>query len=109
MMSVHRAPPILERRHLRRRCVGCGLAAEAINAGSIDECPRCGCDLTSRPLRSYAEMEGLFELDASEVPEGAAVARARADAAAARWLLVVGGVAVAAAGTLVAALLMAAP
>jgi hypothetical protein len=54
-------------------------------------------------------MEGLFELDASEVPEGAAVAQARADAAAARWLLVVGGVAVAAAGTLATALLMAAP
>lgn len=108
-MSVHRAPPILERRHLRRRCVGCGLAAEAINAGSIDECPRCGCDLSARPPRSYAEMEGLFELDAAEVPEPAALARARADAAAARWLLVVGAVAVAGAGTLAGALLLAAP
>ena len=108
-MSVHRAPPILERRHLRRRCVGCGLAAEAINAGSIDECPRCGCDLSARPPRSYAEMEGLFELDAAEVPDPAALARARADAAAARWLLVVGAVAVAGAGTLAGALLLAAP
>lgn len=108
-MSVHRAPPILERRHLRRRCVGCGLAAEAINAGSIDECPRCGCDLSARPPRSYAEMEGLFDLDAAEVPEPAALARARADAAAARWLLVVGAVALAGAGSLAGALLLAAP
>ena len=109
VMSIHRAAPTLERRHLRRRCVGCGLAAEAINAGSIDECPRCGCDLSARPPRSYAEMEGLFELDAAEVPEPAALARARADAAAARWLLVVGAVAVAGAGTLAGALLLAAP
>ena len=54
-------------------------------------------------------MEGLFELDAAEVPDPAALARARADAAAARWLLVVGAVAVAGAGTLAGALLLAAP
>lgn len=107
-MSIHRAAPTLERRHLRRRCVGCGLAAEAINAGSIDECPRCGCDLSSRPPRSYAEMEGLFELDAADVPEAPGVARARLDAAAARWVLVVCGVALAAVATLAAAMLLAA-
>jgi hypothetical protein len=87
--------------------VGCGLAAEAINAGSIDECPRCGCDLSSRPPRSYAEMEGLFELDASELPPSPGMVQARLDAAAARWLVVVCLVALGAVAMLAASVLLA--
>lgn len=107
-MALHRAAPLLERRHTRRRCVQCGLSVEAISATQVHECPRCGCDLQARPPRSYAEMEGLFELDEPSPAMVDAVARARADAAAARWLVVVGTVAVAAVATLVATLLAAA-
>jgi len=105
-MSVHREIPVLERRHLRRRCVQCGLSADAISSTSADACPRCGCDLSRRPPRSYAEMEGLFDLP---VETGAvdAVARARWDAAAARWLLVVGGAAVLAVAALVVTMMLA--
>jgi hypothetical protein len=105
-MSVHREIPVLERRHLRRRCVQCGLSADAISATSADECPRCGCNLTQRPPRSYAEMEGLFDLPA-ETGAVDAVARARWDAAAARWLLVVGGAAVLAVAALVVTMMLA--
>ena len=107
-MALHRAAPLLERRHTRRRCVQCGLSVEAISATQVHECPRCGCDLQARPPRSYAEMEGLFELDEPTPAMVDAVARARADAAAARWLVVVGAVALAAVATLVATLLAAA-
>ena len=54
-----REAPALMRRHLRRRCVQCGLSADAIPASQPMECPRCGCDLAERPPRSYAQMEGL--------------------------------------------------
>lgn len=70
-----------------------------------DLCPRCGCDLATRPPKSYAEMEGLFDLP----PEAAsvdAVQGARADAAAARWLLVVAGVAISALATLTVTMLL---
>ena len=107
-MAVPRTIPLLERRHTRRRCVQCGLAADAISATQVDECPRCGCDLRSRPPRSYAEMEGLNELDAPSPAMVDALARARADAAAAKWLVVVGAVAVMAAGALVGTILAAA-
>ena len=106
-MSLHREAPLLGRRHLRRRCVQCGLGADAINATNGDECPRCGCDLSSRPPRSYAEMEGLFELPPERETEDARL-RARHDAAAARWLLVVTGVAAASLAMLAAAMLSAA-
>ena len=106
-MSLHREVPVLGRRHLRRRCVQCGLAADAINATCGDECPRCGCDLSARPPRSYAEMEGLFDLPPDPVAEDARL-RARADAAAARWLLVVGSVAAGSVCVLVGAMSLAA-
>lgn len=84
----------------------CGLAADSIEVLNRDQCPRCGCDLAARPARSYAEMEGLFDLP----PNAVAVdgqARARADAASARWLLVVVAVGIAAIATLAATMLMA--
>lgn len=107
-MSLHRTAPLLQRCHTRRRCVQCGLAAEAISATQVHECPRCGCDLQARPPRSYAEMEGLHELEAPSPAAADALARARADAAAARWLVVVGAVAVIATGIVLGTVLAAA-
>ena len=107
-MQLPRTPPLLERRHTRRRCVQCGLAAEAIPASQLDECPRCGCDLRSRPPRSYADMEGLRELDGPSPAALDAMVRARAETAAARWLVVVCAVAVVSGGALLGALLAAA-
>lgn len=58
-------------------------------ANGADTCPQCGCDLLSRPPRSYAQMEGLaeddgpHELDTEHDPALAA----RLDAAASRWLI----------------------
>ena len=105
-MDLHPDAPTLERRHLRRRCVQCGLAADSIESSNRDQCPRCGCDLAARPPRSYAEMEGLFELPPTTVAVDAQV-RARADAASARWLLVVVAVGIAAIATLAATMLRA--
>lgn len=105
-MAAPRTAPDLSRRHTRTRCVQCGLSAEAIPASCLAECPRCGCDLTARPPRSYAQMEGLYELP--EDPRRIDARRiAAADAAAARWLVVLGCVALAAAGTLLGAVLTA--
>ena len=66
-----------------------------------------GCDLLARPPRSYAEMEGL---DAAPEPAAAAdaMAAARTDAAATRWLLVVGAIAMLAIAAVVVPLLLAA-
>ncbi len=54
-----------------RRCCACGycghfsqLGPERAKAGGA-HCPRCGCDFSSRPPRSYAEMEGLNLIDPS--------------------------------------------
>ena len=62
--------------------------------------------MAARPPRSYAEMEGLFDLPPNAVAVDAQV-RARADAASARWLLVVVAVGIAAIATLAATMLMA--
>jgi hypothetical protein len=98
---------LVSARHARRRCVGCGLAAEAITATQVHECPRCGCDLLARPPRSYAEMEGL---DTAPEPAAAADAMAaeRTDAAATRWMLVVGAIALLAVAAVLVPLLLAA-
>ena len=53
-------------------------------------------------------MEGLHELDAPSPAAVDALARARADAAAARWLVVVGAVAVIATGIVLGTVLAAA-
>ncbi len=104
-MAIDPNAPTLERRHLRRRCVQCGLAADAISSNNKELCPRCGCDLSARPPRSYAEMEGLFDLPPDAVVVDARI-RARADAASARWLLVVAAVGLAAIATLAATMMM---
>src|SRR5690554_2524643 len=43
---------------LERRCLSCGHSDDRIDFDPF--CPRCGCDFTLRPPRSYAEMEGLI-------------------------------------------------
>ncbi|HWB19495.1 MAG TPA: hypothetical protein VG711_04275 [Phycisphaerales bacterium] len=43
-----------------RRCVSCGYDGGLLLNGQARRCARCGCDLTQRPARSYAEMEGLL-------------------------------------------------
>lgn len=103
-MALHRELETFGRRHLRRRCVQCGLADAG--AAGRERCPRCRCDLAARPPKSYAEMEGLFEL-AEPRPHADYVGRVRADAAAARWLAVVGLVGLASVATLAAAILVA--
>lgn len=50
----------LSHRLLTRRCVACGYDGTLLHAGHADCCAKCGCDLKSRPPRSYAEMEGLL-------------------------------------------------
>ena len=106
-MALPREAPALVRRHVRRRCVQCGLSADAIPASSLYECPRCGCDLAARPPRSYAEMEGLFDLPPDPAVEDAR-RRVNAEAAAARWLVVLLGVAGLSGGALAAAVMLAA-
>jgi hypothetical protein len=59
-------------------------------------------------IGAIAAAEGLFDLDEPRPAAVDAMARARADAAAARWLVVVGLVALASVATLVATLLAAA-
>lgn len=45
---------------LVRRCVACGYDGSLLRMSETTRCPRCGCDLSQRPARSYAEMEGLL-------------------------------------------------
>ena len=52
----------IDRRLLRRQCVACGYDGALLRGGQVHRCPRCRCDLRSRPARSYAEMEGLLGL-----------------------------------------------
>lgn len=42
-----------------RRCLACGYDGALLRGGAAEHCVRCGCDLSLRPARSYAEMEGL--------------------------------------------------
>lgn len=50
----------LDHRMLARRCVACGYDGMLLRGGQADSCASCGCDLKTRPARSYAEMEGLL-------------------------------------------------
>jgi hypothetical protein len=47
----------------RRQCVACGYGGRFVDRPGQSNCPRCACDFSSRPPRSYAEMEGLEEAD----------------------------------------------
>lgn len=40
--------------------MACGYDGALLRNGEAERCPRCACDLISRPPRSYAEMEGLI-------------------------------------------------
>jgi hypothetical protein len=42
-----------------KRCVCCGYESRVLD--EVAACVRCGCDLSERPPRSYAEMEGLID------------------------------------------------
>ena len=44
---------------LIRRCLSCGYDGGLLGTSATQRCPRCGCDFSKRPARSYAEMEGL--------------------------------------------------
>ena len=52
----------LSRLH-RRQCVACGYAGRFVDRPGQLHCPRCTCDFTERPPKSYAEMEGLEDAD----------------------------------------------
>ena len=54
-----------------RRCVSCGYDGALLKAGEAARCARCGCDLTERPARSYAEMEGFEEGSITIGPDSA--------------------------------------
>jgi hypothetical protein len=47
----------------RRQCLSCGYAGRFVDRPGQTHCPRCTCDFTVRPPKSYAEMEGLDETD----------------------------------------------
>jgi hypothetical protein len=47
----------------RRQCVACGYSGRFVDRPGQAACPRCACDFTLRPPRSYAEMEGIEDSD----------------------------------------------
>jgi hypothetical protein len=50
----------VDSRLLAPRCVRCGYDGSLLRGGVARRCPKCGCDFNKRPMRSYAEMEGLL-------------------------------------------------
>jgi hypothetical protein len=65
-------------RHFVRRCMACGYDGPGIHAGQSTHCALCGCDLSARPPRSYAELEGFVELWPEEPPREVGLDPARA-------------------------------
>jgi hypothetical protein len=47
----------------RRQCVACGYSGRFVDRENQTHCPRCACDFSVRPPKSYAEMEGLDQLE----------------------------------------------
>jgi hypothetical protein len=47
----------------QRQCVACGYAGRFVDRPGQTHCPRCTCDFGERPPKSYAEMEGIDELE----------------------------------------------
>jgi hypothetical protein len=47
----------------RRQCVACGYSGRFVDRVNQAACPRCSCDFAVRPPKSYAEMEGIDELE----------------------------------------------
>jgi hypothetical protein len=54
----------LSRLH-QRQCVACGYAGRFVDRPGQTHCPRCTCDFGERPPKSYAEMEGIDQLEPS--------------------------------------------
>lgn len=54
----------LSRLH-QRQCVACGYAGRFVDRAGQTHCPRCACDFAERPPKSYAEMEGIDQLEPS--------------------------------------------
>lgn len=73
-------------RHFVRRCMACGYDGPGIKVTHSTHCALCGCDLTKRPPRSYAELEGFVELWPQEPLPVAHVDPTRARIAT-RWLV----------------------
>jgi len=55
---VRHQPDTIAASHLTPRCVSCGYFGPDIDPPQR-HCPCCSCDLTERPPRSYAQMEGF--------------------------------------------------
>jgi hypothetical protein len=74
----------------RRQCVACGYSGRFVDRVNQPECPRCGCDFAIRPPKSYAEMEGIDQLEPSmsrAVREGAFEPPQREWRLVERWLV----------------------
>jgi hypothetical protein len=98
----------LSRLH-QRQCVACGYAGRFVERPGQTHCPRCSCDFIERPPRSYAEMEGIDQLEPSVARRARSQSfepPAREWRIVERWLLVLFGIAVV--GTAVFALGLAA-
>jgi len=74
----------LSRLH-QRQCVACGYAGRFVDRPGQASCPRCACDFAARPPKSYAEMEGIDELD---LRPARAARRSPMEPQAAEWRLV---------------------
>lgn len=69
----------------KRQCVACGYSGRFVDRPSQMACPRCACDFSVRPPRSYAEMEGFEEAGVPILPRAARIA---SDPVANEWRLV---------------------
>jgi hypothetical protein len=84
----------LSRLH-QRQCVACGYAGRFVDRPGQANCPRCSCDFAERPPKSYAEMEGIDQLEPPakrRALRGADDPPAREWRMVERWLLVLFGV-----------------
>ena len=76
----------IDHRMLARRCVACGYEGRSLLKPGLERCPRCLCDLRSRPPRSYAEMEGLVGSAPRIAPRQAPAHQATKQRMTHRWL-----------------------
>lgn len=79
----------------QRQCVACGYSGRFVDRPGQTHCPRCTCDFGSRPPRSYAEMEGIDQLESTGRRRAAPLASdppAREWRLVERWLLFLFGV-----------------
>ncbi|MFN9076648.1 MAG: hypothetical protein ACK5WD_05535 [bacterium] len=84
----------LSRLH-QRQCVACGYGGRFVDRPGQSHCPRCACDFAERPPKSYAEMEGIDQLEPAAKRRASFVASeppAREWRLVERWLLFLFGV-----------------